>query len=75
MLQKSPKSYLEGAVRLLKESDASAIPPEATRMGLICTDGQTPGNPIVFANDAALALTGLVRAEILGDQMGASINR
>lgn len=71
MLQKSPKSYLEGAVRLLKESDASAIPPEATRMALICTDGQTPGNPIVFANDAALALTGLVRAEILGDQIDA----
>jgi two-component system sensor kinase FixL len=39
---------------------------ETTRMPMIFTDGQESDNPIVFANDAFLALTGFISEEILG---------
>ncbi len=31
---------------------------ETTRMAMVFTDAKEPGNPIIFANDAFLALTG-----------------
>ena len=39
---------------------------QATRMPMIFTDANAPGNPIIFANDSLLALTGYERAELLG---------
>lgn len=39
---------------------------ETTRMALLFCDATMPGNPIVFANDAFLALTGYAREEVLG---------
>lgn len=39
---------------------------ESTRMAMLFTDAKEPGNPIIFANDAFLALTGYTREEILG---------
>ncbi len=39
---------------------------ETTRMAMVFTDANEPGNPIIFANDAFLSLTGYDRKEVLG---------
>jgi PAS domain S-box-containing protein len=39
---------------------------ETTRMAMVFTDARQSGNPIIFANDAFLELTGYVREEVLG---------
>jgi PAS domain S-box-containing protein len=39
---------------------------ETTRMAMIFTDAKEATNPVVFANDSFLTLTGFDRAEILG---------
>ena len=38
---------------------------ETTRMPMMFTDATEPGNPIIFANDAFLSLTGYERKEVL----------
>ncbi len=43
---------------------AAAI--RATRMAMIVTDARQSDHPIIFANDAFLALTGYDRAEVIG---------
>ena len=43
---------------------AAAI--RATRMAMIVTDARQADNPIIFANDAFLALTGYHRDEVIG---------
>jgi PAS domain S-box-containing protein len=43
---------------------AAAI--RATRMAMIVTDAHQSDNPIIFANDAFLALTGYARDEVIG---------
>jgi len=43
---------------------AAAI--RAARMAMIVTDAHQPDNPIIFANDAFLALTGYGRDEVIG---------
>ncbi|MBB6414209.1 hypothetical protein [Mesorhizobium sangaii] len=37
---------------------------ETTRMAMVFTDAKEPGNPIIFANDAFLALTEYARDEV-----------
>jgi len=39
---------------------------ETTRMAMVFTDAKEPDNPIIFANDAFLDLTGYEREEVLG---------
>lgn len=39
---------------------------ERTRMAMVFTDAKAEGNPIIFANDSFLALTGYPREEVLG---------
>jgi PAS domain S-box-containing protein len=39
---------------------------ETTRMAMVFTDAKDPKNPIIFANDAFLSLTGYAREEVLG---------
>ena len=39
---------------------------ERTRMPMVFSDPQLPGNPIVYANDSFLTLTGYDRQEVLG---------
>ncbi len=39
---------------------------ETTRMAMVFTDATDPENPIIFANDAFLALSGYERREVLG---------
>ena len=40
---------------------------EDTRMPMVFTDATEPDNPIIFANDSFLSLTGYDREEVLGD--------
>ena len=39
---------------------------ETTRMAMVFADATEPNNPIIFANDSFLALTGSEREEVLG---------
>ena len=39
---------------------------ETTRMAMVFADARAPGNPIIFANDSFLSLTGYARDEVLG---------
>ena len=39
---------------------------ETTRMAMVFTDAKEPDNPIIFANDSFLSLTGYERDEVLG---------
>lgn len=39
---------------------------ETTRMAMVFTDAKEPDNPIIFANDSFLSLTGYGREEVLG---------
>ncbi len=48
------------------KGDPFAAAMRATRMSMIITDPRQPDNPIVFANDAFLRLSGYERAEVLG---------
>ncbi|PTE09120.1 histidine kinase dimerization/phosphoacceptor domain -containing protein [Mesorhizobium helmanticense] len=48
------------------KGDPFAAAIRATRMSMIITDPRRPDNPIVFANDAFLRLTGYERQEVLG---------
>ncbi|WP_246485364.1 PAS domain-containing protein [Aminobacter carboxidus] len=38
-------------------------------MAMVFTDAKEPGNPIIFANDAFLGLTGCSRDELLGQSL------
>jgi PAS domain S-box-containing protein len=46
--------------------DPFAAAVRATRMSMIITDPRRPDNPVVFANDAFLRLTGYERNEVVG---------
>ncbi|BCG87526.1 MULTISPECIES: histidine kinase dimerization/phosphoacceptor domain -containing protein [unclassified Mesorhizobium] len=48
------------------KGDPFAAAIRATRMSMIITDPRRPDNPIVFANDAFLRLTGYERNEVMG---------
>lgn len=48
---------------------------EKTRMAMIFTDASDPDNPIVFANDAFLALTGFARDNVLGTSFKSLMTR
>jgi PAS domain S-box-containing protein len=41
---------------------------ESTRMAMVFTDAKEPGDPIIFANDSFLSLTGYAREEALGQR-------
>ena len=49
------------------KGDPFAAAIRATRMSMIITDPRQAGNPIVFANDAFLRLTGYERHEVVGE--------
>ncbi len=49
-----------------RKGDPFAAAVRATRMAMIITDPRRPDTPIIFANDAFLALTGYTRLEITG---------
>ena len=49
-----------------KDLGPFVVAAETTRMAMAFTDAKEPDNPIVFANDSFLSLTGFDRAEVLG---------
>jgi PAS domain S-box-containing protein len=61
--QKAAESEVEGFRENLGPFVVAA---ETTRMAMVFTDAKEPGNPIIFANDSFLALTGYDRDEVLG---------
>ena len=48
------------------KGDPFAAAIRATRMAMLITDPRQPDNPIVFANEAFLRLTGYERDEVIG---------
>jgi PAS domain S-box-containing protein len=48
-----------------KDLGSFVVAAETTRMAMVFTDAKEPGNPIIFANDSFLALTGFSRDEVL----------
>ena len=48
------------------KGDPFAAAVRATRMSMIITDPRQPDNPITFANDAFLQMTGYTREEVMG---------
>jgi PAS domain S-box-containing protein len=48
-----------------KELGPFVVAAETTRMAMAFTDAKEPGNPIIFANDSFLKLTGYARDEVL----------
>lgn len=48
------------------KGDPFAAAIRATRMAMLITDPRQPGNPIVFANNAFLKLTGYDREDVIG---------
>ena len=49
-----------------KELGPFVVAAETTRMAMVFTDAKAPDNPIIFANDSFLSLTGYDREEVLG---------
>ena len=49
-----------------KDLGPFVVAAETTRMAMLFTDPAKPDNPIIFANDSLLALTGYGREEVLG---------
>jgi PAS domain S-box-containing protein len=57
----------EGEVKSFqKDLGPFIVAAETTRMAMVFTDAKEPDNPIIFANDAFLSLTGYDRKEVLG---------
>lgn len=57
----------EGEVETLRQAGGPfVVAAEETRMPMVFMDAIAPGNPIVFANDSFLSLTGFGREELLG---------
>jgi PAS domain S-box-containing protein len=52
--------------RFRKNLGPFVVAAETTRMAMVFADATEPDNPIIFANDSFLALTGYNREEVLG---------
>jgi PAS domain S-box-containing protein len=49
-----------------KELGPFVVAAETTRMAMVFADAERPNNPIIFANESFLSLTGYTREEVLG---------
>jgi PAS domain S-box-containing protein len=61
--QKDAEAEVEG---FRKDLGPFVVAAETTRMAMLFTDATEPDNPIIFANDSFLSLTGYDREEVLG---------
>jgi two-component system sensor kinase FixL len=68
-MTKSPKEDQKSAEQVVEDFHRALGPfvvaVETTRMAMVFTNAQAAGNPIIFANDSFLALTGYERDEVL----------
>jgi PAS domain S-box-containing protein len=64
--QKDAESEVES---FRKDLGPFVVAAETTRMAMLFTDATEPDNPIIFANDSFLSLTGYNRAEVLGKSL------
>lgn len=63
------RDHAEGAIEQLRKRGGVFVEAvRATRMPMVLTDPNLPGNPIVFANEAFLKLSGYRMEEVLGQQ-------
>src|SRR5687767_9085303 len=61
------QSAAEGEVEHFRQKGGPfVVAAEDTRMPMVFMDAKAPGNPIIFANDSFLSLTGYERDEVLG---------
>src|SRR3984957_18649456 len=58
-----------------KDLGPFVVAAETTRMAMVFTDAKELNNPIVFANDSFLSLTGFDRAELLGRSFNSLLAR
>jgi len=65
--QKRAEAVVEGFRRDLGPFVVAA---DTTRMPMLFTDAKAVGNPIIFANDSLLSLTGFTREQLLGQPFG-----
>jgi PAS domain S-box-containing protein len=61
--QKEAEAEVEG---FREDLGPFVVAAETTRMAMVFSDAGAAGNPIIFANDAFLHLTGYAREEVLG---------
>jgi PAS domain S-box-containing protein len=61
--------------RFRKDLGPFVVAAETTRMAMVFTDAKAPHNPIIFANDSFLSLTGYDREELLGKDFGSLLAR
>ena len=61
--QKDAEAEVQG---FKNELGPFVVAAETTRMAMVFTDATQLGNPIIFANDSFLSLTGYAREEVLG---------
>lgn len=64
--QKVAEAEVEG---FKKDLGPFVVAAETTRMAMVFTDPKEPGNPIIFANDSFLSLSGYERTEVLGQSL------
>lgn len=70
--QKQSEAVVEG---FRKDLGPFVVAAEMTRIAIVFTDAKVPGNPIIFANDSFLKLTGYERAEVLGQDFNFLLER
>jgi PAS domain S-box-containing protein len=61
--QKSAEAEVES---FREELGPFVVAAETTRMAMVFSDAKEPANPLIFANDSFLSLTGYGRKEVLG---------
>ena len=54
--------------RFRRDLGPFVVAAETTRMAMVFTDAKAAGNPIIFANESFLTLTGYARDEVLGER-------
>lgn len=80
MLQIAPKSPEQTAAEagidgFRQDRGPFVVAAERTRMAMVFTDADAPGNPLVFANEAFLKLTGYSLEDVLGQRFGFLLSR
>jgi PAS domain S-box-containing protein len=68
--QKAAEAEVDG---FRKKLGPFVVAAETTRMAMVFTDAKDPANPIIFANDSFLKLTGYTREDVLGQKFSTLI--